>query len=586
MSADRLPLRLAASTLGVLLTARLLVVIALGATTSVWTPVALMWQDIGVAATAGLLTAALRSHRIAWVLYAALVGYAAINVPATIVLGSPLTPTMLAAAGGALSDSVVHHLTTANVLRLLLVVGAGVLFPPLSIAVVGPRRPAAWAVALVSIAMFGPIAASRSETAGLDRNAITALTASAWRDRVSADAPDESSARAWRTSPAGATTTGAEPDLSAYRGAARGFNVVLVVLESTAAAYLRPYGATDDPMPALTRLSQQALVFDAAYAVYPESVKGLYATLCGRLPIFGVQASAHATLPCASVARSFSDAGYQTGLFHSGRFRYLGMDALVEQQGYQVAEDAGAIGGQVESSFGVDESATVSRMLGWIDAQPAHAPFLLTYLPIAGHHPYAASRRDPFTGDSEFDRYRNALGDADRALDALLAGLRVRALDSHTLIVVVGDHGEAFGQHRGNSGHTLFIYDENVRVPYFIWLAGRLTAPLHVPRAASLVDTGATLRDLTGLPPDDRDEGTSLVAPGSRMALFFADYSLGWMGLRDGCWKYLYETEARRSHLHDVCSDTGERQNLASREPVRAALYEARVQSWLDAGQR
>ena len=54
-------------------------------------------------------------------------------------------------------------------------------------------------------------------------------------------------------------------------------------------------------------------------------------------------------------------AGYRTALFHSGRFTYLGMDAVVAQQRFDTAEDAGAIGGNVQSSFGVDEPATVDQ---------------------------------------------------------------------------------------------------------------------------------------------------------------------------------------------------------------------------------
>src|SRR5207253_10851028 len=114
-------------------------------------------------------------------------------------------------------------------------------------------------------------------------------------------------------------------DLGGYRASASGFSVITIVLESTAGQYLRPYGAAADPMPTVTALASHALVFDNAYAVYPESIKGLFSTLCGRYPMFGIDAEHHADLPCASTAQQLRAAGYHTAMFHSGRFRYLGM---------------------------------------------------------------------------------------------------------------------------------------------------------------------------------------------------------------------------------------------------------------------
>jgi arylsulfatase A-like enzyme len=373
--------------------------------------------------------------------------------------------------------------------------------------------------------------------------------------------------------------------LARVQGSAKGFNVIVVVLESTAAQYLRPYGAAGDPMPNLTALSERALVFDSAYATYPESVKGLFSTLCSRYPAFGVPAEAHAGTPCASVAAELRHAGYRTALFHSGRFDYLGMDALIADKGFDLLEDAGAIGGNVRSSFGVDEPATVDRMLRWVDSLPPGAPFFATYLPVAGHHPYAAPSPGPFRGDTDKTRYENALHHGDESLGALMSGLQDRGLAARTLVMVIGDHGEAFGQHRGNMGHTLFIHEENVRVPYVIVVPGVTTAQTRVGDVVSLIDTAPTLLDLLGLPQPAAYQGTSMLRPGRRMALFFTDYSLALLGLRDGCWKYIFDVTAARSTLFDVCRDPGETVDRSSDHPDRVAAYRRRVTEWSAAQQ-
>src|SRR5206468_11726003 len=100
-------------------------------------------------------------------------------------------------------------------------------------------------------------------------------------------------------------------------------------------------------------------------------------------------------------------------------------------------------------------------------------------------------------------------------------------------------HAEAFGQHEGNAGHTLFLYEENVRVPLILAMPGIQDAGLRVKKTASLIDIAPTILDLLGFPVLPEYQGNSLLQPGNRIARFFTDYSLGLLGLRDECWKYI-----------------------------------------------
>src|SRR6185369_10424148 len=118
---------------------------------------------------------------------------------------------------------------------------------------------------------------------------------------------------------------------------------------------LRPYGAAEDPMPNLTRLTSQAVLFENAYAVYPESIKGLFSVLCSRYPALDTAPELCARAGASAVAERLAAEGYRTALFHSGRFHYLGMDEVVQRRGFQILADAGDIGGNHESSFGVDD---------------------------------------------------------------------------------------------------------------------------------------------------------------------------------------------------------------------------------------
>jgi arylsulfatase A-like enzyme len=284
--------------------------------------------------------------------------------------------------------------------------------------------------------------------------------------------------------------------------------------------------------------------------------------------------------PCRSIATVLAKAGYSTALFHSGRFAYLGMQSIISGRGYQILQDAGDIGGNYESSFGVDEPSTVARMLSWIDSRPAGERFFLTYLPIAGHHPYETPGHGPFEDADEIGRYRNALHYADASLGTLIAGLRARDLAQRTIWIVLGDHGEAFGQHDGNYGHTFFLYDENVHVPFVIAAPGILNRQQRGRTTVSLVDTAPTILDLLGIPDPPAYQGHSALDGRGQMALFFTDYSLALVGLRDGRWKFVHELESGRSKLFDVDRDGGELTDVSGMQPSRVAAYERTLRAW------
>lgn len=572
-----------ASLLLVFLVAKLAIVWGHFAPVTLLALVAYAWQDAMVALAFAALDIGLEklgaAPRIAWAIYWAAAIYAAINIPVGRVVFTPLTRPMLRAARGPLADSMLQYVTATNVLLVVAVLAAAASLPRLLHQV--PRQWLRMAlVCTIAVVLVGPMAARRVDTRGMDRNVITALIGSALpQASVHAGTGD------WRESRF--PTDRAAEDLSRFAGSARGFNVVMVSLESTAAQYLPLYGAPDDGrpdvMPNLSTLARRALVFENAYAVYPESIKGLFSVLCSTFPAFESRPEEYENVECSSVAAVLADAGYRTAMFHSGRFGYLGMESIIRHRGYQTLEDAGDIGGNRNSSFGVDEPATVARMLAWLDGLPRGQRFFLTYLPIAGHHPYATPERGPFAATAEIDQYRNALHYGDASLGTLIEGLRARGLEQNTVWVIYGDHGEAFHQHEGNYGHTFLLYDENVHVPFLIAAPGLMRSQERVRKVVSLVDTAPTILDLIGIPAGANYQGRSMLDSASRMALFFTDYSLGLLGLRDGRWKFVYEIGSGRAKLFDLERDPRELADVSAREAARASWYGQVVRGWCGA---
>jgi glucan phosphoethanolaminetransferase (alkaline phosphatase superfamily) len=540
-----------------------------------WSAAAFLWQDAALALVFAMTDWIVRRPVLGWIAYGAVALYTALNVAVVNVLSTPLTFHMLKAADPAMSDSIEHHMTAGNLLPSAFVLLAAAALPTLirhrGQDSGGRRFGLAATVAGLVLVGVGPWITGRV-TADRSCNAVIALLASTL-PRL--EAASDSGARDWRRT--GAPV--ADPRLTELRSAGRGRNVVLVILESAGAQYLKPYGAVEDPMPNLTRLAEKSVVFKNAYAVYPESIKGLVALQYSLHPAMDTTPGQYRRPPAPALGEVLGRAGYDTALFHSGRFEYLGMDDVIANAGYAARIDAGDISGNRESSFGVDEESTVGRALQWVDRDRT-GPFFLTYMPVAGHHPYDSPDGGPFDSGELIGAYRNALHSADRALGQLITGLRDRGVWNDTVFVVVGDHGQAFGQHEDNFGHTFFLFEENVHVPFVIAVPGSTLRTIAVESVVSHVDVAPTILDLLALGIPDEYEGASALQNRRSLSLLFTDYAHAFIGLRDGSFKFIHHVESGRSWLFDLGSDPSESSDLSAANTTRVSDYREHLLSW------
>jgi lipoteichoic acid synthase len=497
--------------------------------------------------------------------YALLAALAALSAAMVQALGTPLTAPMLRGFDFTMSDSVAHCATFAGLAVPLVVVLVALLAPRLR----GLDR--ARGPVVVAGLVLGALGLAAGEpNLPAHRNSLWTLLRSALpRIGVAASADDFRPARA----------APLETGLEHLVGTSAGRDVIVVVLESAAARFLAPYGADQDPMPFLTSLTPKSLRCTDAYAVYPESIKGQIALFHGVHPAPHTDAEAYARVPVPGLAGLLAGHGYASALFHSGRFRFLGMEAVLTQSGFAHRADAAGIGGEVESSFGVDEKSTVDALLRWVDAQAPTRPLCAAYLPVAGHHPYSHPG-GPFSDEHMLGSYRNALHYADRSVRRLWEGLVARGRAERTVLCVVGDHGQAFGEHAGNFGHTFCLYEENLRVPLLFHAPGRTDVGLVCPRVVSHVDVVPTLLAMLGIAPHPAHEGASLLTPQTRPALFFADWGSSLLGVRDGDLKCIHEVDTGTTLVFDLAADPHEARDVSAAHPGFAAQWRRALPAW------
>ncbi len=200
------------------------------------------------------------------------------------------------------------------------------------------------------------------------------------------------------------------------------------------------------------------------------------------------------------------------------------------------------------------------------------------------HQPYNA----PAPYDSQFaaSPYDGEIAFVDEQFGRLLELLESKGLHENTVIAVVGDHGEALGEH-GEPTHAAFLYDATMRVPWLVATPDGLGAGRRVETQARTLDVAPTLLDLLGLPPGPQMQGRSLVplltgeaGPGDSEALLeahFTQYHHHWAplrALRTDRFKYVL---APRPELYDLEEDPGELYNLAAQRGELVAELENRL---------
>ncbi|MFO8072516.1 MAG: sulfatase-like hydrolase/transferase [Polyangia bacterium] len=300
-------------------------------------------------------------------------------------------------------------------------------------------------------------------------------------------------------------------------------NVMVVVLEATAhrATSLSPRGPTNTPT--LLRLARESLVADSMRAVLPHTTKSIVSIFCGCFPAMQREIMETAdNYPLRCLPEIIADNGWSTAFFQSADGRFEQRPRLVGKLGFErfVAWQDLVPHSQPLGYLAGDDMALVAPVEKWIEEQ--EGPFFAAVLTSATHHNYELpdwlSERTGVTMKHDRTlRYAALIHGEDLMLARLVEILeRRREVDGReTILVVMGDHGESFGEHGGYQHDNIFT-EEGLRVPFIVHAPG-LVEPELVSQPRSLLDVTPTVLDLLEIPYDPEHlDGRSLLSPDRR----------------------------------------------------------------------
>jgi phosphoglycerol transferase MdoB-like AlkP superfamily enzyme len=264
---------------------------------------------------------------------------------------------------------------------------------------------------------------------------------------------------------------------------------------------------------------------------------------------------------------------------------------LEEGKGFEKTYGYTQLGGKRLSSWGTEDRCLIDRLIQWIEEKPGQ-PFLAVCWTDQTHDPYTLSPgvkpvdffqgKPPTAHAADLSRYLTILHETDRHLGRLFAMLRARGLADDTLVVVTGDHGEAFSDPHDQRGHSLTVYQEEVSVPLMLWNPRLFREGRRVANVGGHVDMNPTITDVLGIKPPNEWQGHSLFDPSRpERTYFFASAGEHVFGMREGMWKYLFDATSGREMLFNLGRDVEEQRNIASSEQKRCEGFRKRVAGWV-----
>lgn len=391
-------------------------------------------------------------------------------------------------------------------------------------------------------------------------------------------------------------------------------NVVIVMLESIRASSTGLLDATLSNTPFLLELAREGARVDHMYAVAPRTsaawvsiFNGIHPGDADSLFLWGRMEAAQPA--ASSLPQVLRRHGYRTGFFLPTHLRLqndeqlaknLRFDDLVFLQSDANATPLPTPGFDTEAfemvnHFGLEDRVLLKPIENWVHSNTrSGVPMLLAVMTNVGHYPYTPPKTWPRAilatpAGGEYDSYLNSIAYVDAYLKDLFAIFRKAGLLKSTVFIVLGDHGESFGEH-GPRQHLGQAYETVLHVPAVIYAEGLVRPGSTVSGLRQQIDVFPTVLDALGLEvTQGMLPGRSLLrpVPQDRRLYFSGVYEESTLGLRQGHTKFLYNYGRIPSEFYDLSDDPAERTDRGRELPAeRAAGFEADLLRWHESVRR
>lgn len=400
--------------------------------------------------------------------------------------------------------------------------------------------------------------------------------------------------------PAGAaapSTTGSKPAFAS--------NVLVIAVDTLRADRLGVAGYTrrggKSLTPRMDELARRGVWFSRAYAQATNTPRSFPSIVTSRYPSQVVVDQSFKNYPVVmpdnvTMWEALRDAGYKTIGF-SSHFYFTEERGIT--QGFVEYDNEGA-----KSIRDSNADVAAPRIVPKVERRLAElggsgekfAMFVHLFEPHSTYvtHPEFPIQSTGVEGLEEKYDYEIAFVDAwvGKIVDAVAAA----GLADKTMIVLLSDHGEAFGVHRFGGQKMFFhgqtLYDELLRVPLIVHVPGM--KPARVDQPVMLIDVAPTILDVLGAPIPATFVGRSLAPALAGEALaprpVFAellpypnwDHAAKAIIDETGRAKLIYRISENLFELYDLAEDPEERKDVVHMRKDVAEKLKQQLIDWME----
>jgi len=338
-------------------------------------------------------------------------------------------------------------------------------------------------------------------------------------------------------------------------------NIVIVILEGIQYKYSSLADKRSNLTPYLLTLAGQGVEFSNARSSITHTTKALFVLLTGRFSSASqdLAEAVPVVKPYGGIVTILSEKlNYRTAFFQSAMGNFESRPGLVHNLGFNKfwARDDLGDPNSFLGYLACDEFSMLKPISEWIQAD--ERPFFLTILCSVTHDPYEVPAWfDTPAKEPVEERYRQAVRYTDKFLAALNVELARLNLTDKTIFCVIGDHGEAFGEH-GQSGHALIAFDEVLRIPFCLRAPFLVDPGVKIAEPVSSVDLTPTLLELLGFETEAVGfDGVNVLGsiPDGRRVYFCGWMQEGPAGFIRGGRKFIYNPTDKTACVYDINTD-------------------------------
>ena len=390
-----------------------------------------------------------------------------------------------------------------------------------------------------------------------------------------------------------------------------GQNVIVIFVDTLRADRI---GASRDGKPLtphIEEFAKQAVVFEHAYSQAPNTPRSVPSFLTSRYPsqiAFDKQEKDYAKVldDNDTLFEALRPAGFHT-IGESSHFYFCdhtckdvkntdGKEMFTNiQQGADEWDNTDALpipGSNHDSAGPRIVAKTVKKLDELGKSKQKFAMIVHLFEPHSTYMPHDGYTYKEHGNAAIVEKYDWEVAFEDEQIGKLLDAIAASGLDKTTTVILMSDHGEAFGVHAGEAGwyHGMSLYNELLHVPLMFRLPGGKACKRA--EVVQLVDLAPTIAALFGVTPPSTWVGRSLapaLSCGDALPPMPAFAQMlkapEWphegdsMISADGKKHVYHKVSESRYEVFDLGDDPDEKKNIADSDPGAKALEQA-LSNW------